>query len=38
MSPPFWLNLQTPYDLEVAEDQLKDRLNEEAHAVHVQTG
>ena len=27
MSPQFWLNLQTRYDLEVTEDLLEDRLD-----------
>jgi len=38
MSPQFWLNLQTRYDLEVAEDLLEDRLNEEVHTLQVRTG
>ncbi len=38
MSPQFWLNLQTRYDLEVTEDLLEDRLDEEVHALQVQTG
>ena len=38
MSPQFWLNLQTRYDLEVAEDLLKGRLEEEVHALEVQSG
>ena len=38
MSPQFWLNLQTRYDLEVTEDFLEDRLDEEVHALQVQTG
>ena len=38
MSPQFWLNLQTRYDLEVAEDLLEDRLNKEVHALQVQAG
>ena len=38
MSPQFWLNLQTRYDLEVTEDLLEDRLNDEVHALQVQTG
>src|SRR3989338_11454530 len=38
MSPQFWLNLQTRYDLEVAEDLLEDRLDEEVHALQVQAG
>ena len=38
MSPQFWLNLQTRYDLEMAEDLLEDRLDEEVHALQVQAG
>ncbi len=38
MSPQFWLNLQTRYDLEVTEDFLEGRLDEEVHALKVQTG
>ena len=38
MSPQFWLNLQTRYDLEVTEDFLEGRLDEEVHALQVQTG
>ena len=38
MSPQFWLNLQTRYDLEVTEDFLADRLEDEVHALHTQTG
>jgi len=38
MSPQFWLNLQTRYDLEVTEDMLEDRLDGEVHALQVQTG
>jgi antitoxin HigA-1 len=38
MSPQFWLNLQTRYDLEVTEDFLADRLDDEVHALHAQTG
>ena len=33
MSPQFWLNLQTRYDLEVTEDQLENRLDSEVHAL-----
>ena len=29
MSPQFWLNLQTRFDLEVAEENLADRLDQE---------
>jgi antitoxin HigA-1 len=38
MSPQFWLNLQTRYDLEAAEDFLESRLDYEVHALHAQTG
>jgi len=38
MSPEFWLNLQTRYDLEVTEDFLAGRLDDEVHALHAQTG
>ncbi|MFA4916247.1 MAG: HigA family addiction module antitoxin [Syntrophales bacterium] len=38
MSPQFWLNLQTRYDLEVTEDLLEDRLDDEVHTLQVQTG
>jgi addiction module HigA family antidote len=30
-TPRFWLNLQTTYDLEVAEDQVLDRVLREVH-------
>jgi addiction module HigA family antidote len=33
MSPQFWLNLQTRYDLEVTEDKLENRLDNEVHAL-----
>jgi addiction module HigA family antidote len=33
MSPQFWLNLQTRYDLEVTEDSLADRLDKEVHGL-----
>jgi len=36
MSPQFWLNLQTRYDLEVTEDQLDKRLDHEVHSLKVQ--
>lgn len=36
MSPQFWLNLQTRYDLEVTEDQLENRLDNEVHALQAQ--
>ncbi len=38
MSPQFWLNLQTRYDLEITEDLLEDRLVNEVHVLQVQTG
>ena len=38
MSPQFWLNLQTRYNLEITEDLLEDRLVDEVHAFQVQTG
>jgi addiction module HigA family antidote len=37
MSPQFWLNLQTRYDLEVTEDLLEDRLDKEVHSLKVQS-
>jgi plasmid maintenance system antidote protein VapI len=37
MSPQFWLNLQTRYDLEVTEDLLEDRLDEEVHTLKLQS-
>jgi addiction module HigA family antidote len=36
MSPQFWLNLQTRYDLEVTEDQLDNRLENEVNALRMQ--
>jgi addiction module HigA family antidote len=36
MSPQFWLNLQSRYDLETTEDLLEDRLDDEVHALHMQ--
>ncbi|MCD4717856.1 MAG: HigA family addiction module antidote protein, partial [Desulfobacterales bacterium] len=38
MSPQFWLNLQTRHNLEVTEDLLEYRLDDEVHALQVQTG
>jgi antitoxin HigA-1 len=35
MSAQFWLNLQIRYDLEIAEDLLKDRLDHEVHALQM---
>jgi addiction module HigA family antidote len=37
MSAQFWLNLQTRYDLEVTEDLLEHRLDEEVRALKVQS-
>ena len=31
MTPQFWMNLQSRYDLEVAADNLADRLDKEVH-------
>ena len=31
MTPQFWMNLQSRYDLKVAEDNLKNRLEKEVH-------
>lgn len=36
MSPQFWLNLQTRYDLEITEDRLENRLDDEVHVLQVQ--
>ena len=38
MSPQFWLNLQTRYDLEMTEDFLAGRLDYEVHSLHAHTG
>jgi len=35
MTAQFWLNLQSRYDLEVAEDALKNRLKTEVHVLQV---
>ena len=37
MSPQFWLGLQMDYDLDVAEDELGDRLDQEVQACRMQT-
>ncbi len=37
MSPQFWLNLQTRYNLDVAEDLIADRLDKEVHILRVQS-
>jgi addiction module HigA family antidote len=34
-SPQFWLGLQMDYDLDVAEDSLKDRLDREVRPMMV---
>lgn len=36
MSPQFWLNLQNRYDLELTEDLLNGRLDEEVHSLEAQ--
>ncbi|MDD5207076.1 MAG: HigA family addiction module antitoxin [Desulfobacterales bacterium] len=36
MSPQFWLKLQTRYDLELTEDLLNGRLDEEVHSLEAQ--
>ena len=33
IAPQFWLNLQTRFDLEIAEDLLADRLDKEVHVL-----
>ncbi len=38
MSPQFWLNLQSRYNLEVTEDLLADRLTKEVHALNSKHG
>ncbi|MFH1241154.1 MAG: HigA family addiction module antitoxin [Pseudomonadota bacterium] len=38
MSPQFWLNLQTRFDLEVTQDLLEARLDEEVHTLQARTG
>jgi len=35
ISPQFWLNLQTRYDLEITEDLLRNRLDKEVHALNI---
>ena len=35
MSPQFWLGLQMDYDLDLAEDQLADRLDQEIRVCQV---
>jgi antitoxin HigA-1 len=35
ISAQFWLNLQTRFDLEIAEDLLSDRLDKEVHALNI---
>jgi addiction module HigA family antidote len=36
-SPQFWMNLQTRYDLETAEDELADRLDDEVRTLEEVT-
>jgi addiction module HigA family antidote len=38
MSPQFWLNLQTRFDLEMTQDLLEARLDEEVRTLQVRTG
>jgi len=38
MSPQFWMNLQSRYELELAEDKLEDRLVEEVHTYQACAG
>lgn len=35
MTPQFWLNLQTQYDVEVAENALGNRLDKEVKPLHA---
>lgn len=35
MSPQFWLNLQSRYDLESAEDRMKKRIDKEVHVYQM---
>jgi len=37
VSPQFWLNLQTRFDLEIAEDMLADRLEKEVQVLNSNT-
>ena len=37
VSPQFWLNIQSRYDLEVAEDSLEDRLDHEVTSLKAQS-
>ncbi len=37
MSPQFWLGLQMDYELDIAEDDLTDRLEQEVH-IHAASG
>jgi len=37
MSPQFWLGLQMDYDLDVAEDEIKDRLDKEVQVYEPKT-
>jgi len=35
ISPQFWLNLQTRYDLDITEDLLRNRLDKEVQALNI---
>ena len=37
MSPQFWLNLQSRYDLEVTEDLISSRLDKDVHVFNSKT-
>lgn len=37
-TPAFWMNLQTRYDLEVAEDELADRVERDVKPLEVVSG
>ena len=37
MSPQFWMGIQMDYELDVAEDELSDRLDREVRP-HLETG
>jgi len=37
MSPKYWLKRRTRYDLEVTEDLLEDRLDQEVHTLKAQS-
>lgn len=35
MSPQFWINLQSHYDLEIEEDRIGEKLSKEVHVLAV---